>query len=243
MTGDVLLLYTDGLAEARSGGQIFGEDRIAGIIRRDPGQDATHHVQDPARGGPGLRRPSRSPTTWPSWRSGGSERERRGDACPGVTTAASSGTRRAWGRGRRVPDLRQGAGHAPQGRALALQADARRPRRLHGVPDLLAGRVAARSTSEPRVPRRRSPGGSPSPDDVLGSVAHRAVAQFGSAPDWGSGGRGFKSRPPDSDGLGVFEPRGRPRLKRSTSPGCSRRGPWPRWSRSRCPRRPRRSPR
>ena len=40
-TGDVLLLYTDGLAEARSGGQIFGEDRIAGIIRRDPGQDAT----------------------------------------------------------------------------------------------------------------------------------------------------------------------------------------------------------
>jgi serine phosphatase RsbU (regulator of sigma subunit) len=40
-SGDVLLLYTDGLAEARSGGQIFGEDRIAGIIRRDPGQDAT----------------------------------------------------------------------------------------------------------------------------------------------------------------------------------------------------------
>ena len=37
----MLLLYTDGLAEARSGGQIFGEDRIAGIIRRDPGQDAT----------------------------------------------------------------------------------------------------------------------------------------------------------------------------------------------------------
>ncbi len=38
-TGDLLLLYTDGLAEARSGGQLFGEDRIAGIIRRDPGQD------------------------------------------------------------------------------------------------------------------------------------------------------------------------------------------------------------
>ena len=33
--------FTDGLAEARSGGQIFGEDRIASIIRRDPGQDAT----------------------------------------------------------------------------------------------------------------------------------------------------------------------------------------------------------
>jgi phosphoserine phosphatase RsbU/P len=39
--GDLVLLYTDGLAEARSGGQLFGEDRIAGIIKRDPGQDAT----------------------------------------------------------------------------------------------------------------------------------------------------------------------------------------------------------
>jgi phosphoserine phosphatase RsbU/P len=37
--GDLLLMYTDGLAEARSGGQLFGEERIAGIIRRDPGQD------------------------------------------------------------------------------------------------------------------------------------------------------------------------------------------------------------
>jgi serine phosphatase RsbU (regulator of sigma subunit) len=41
MPGDLVLLYTDGLAEARSGGQLFGEDRIAQIIRRDPGQDAT----------------------------------------------------------------------------------------------------------------------------------------------------------------------------------------------------------
>lgn len=37
--GDVLLLYTDGLAEARSGQQLFGEDRVAGFLRRDPGQD------------------------------------------------------------------------------------------------------------------------------------------------------------------------------------------------------------
>jgi sigma-B regulation protein RsbU (phosphoserine phosphatase) len=44
--GDVLLLYTDGLAEARSGGQIFGEDRIAGILRRDPGQDTTILCKD-----------------------------------------------------------------------------------------------------------------------------------------------------------------------------------------------------
>ncbi len=35
--GDLLLLYTDGLAEARSGEQLFGEDRIANILRRDPG--------------------------------------------------------------------------------------------------------------------------------------------------------------------------------------------------------------
>src|SRR4051812_1753124 len=39
--GDLLLLYTDGLAEARSGEQLFGEERIAGILRRDPGQEAT----------------------------------------------------------------------------------------------------------------------------------------------------------------------------------------------------------
>ena len=38
-TGDVLLLYTDGLAEARDGEQLFGEDRVAAILRRDPGQD------------------------------------------------------------------------------------------------------------------------------------------------------------------------------------------------------------
>ena len=37
--GDLLLLYTDGLAEARAGGQLFGEDRIASILRRDPGAD------------------------------------------------------------------------------------------------------------------------------------------------------------------------------------------------------------
>jgi serine phosphatase RsbU (regulator of sigma subunit) len=35
--GDLLLLYTDGLAEARSGEQLFGEDRIANTLRRDPG--------------------------------------------------------------------------------------------------------------------------------------------------------------------------------------------------------------
>ncbi|HWG74379.1 MAG TPA: PP2C family protein-serine/threonine phosphatase [Acidimicrobiales bacterium] len=38
---DVILLYTDGLAEARSGGQLFGEDRIANIIRRDPGRETS----------------------------------------------------------------------------------------------------------------------------------------------------------------------------------------------------------
>ena len=38
-TGDLLLLYTDGLAEARDGEQLFGEERIAGFLRRDPGVD------------------------------------------------------------------------------------------------------------------------------------------------------------------------------------------------------------
>ncbi len=35
--GDLALLYTDGLAEARNGDDFFGEDRIAQAIRRDPG--------------------------------------------------------------------------------------------------------------------------------------------------------------------------------------------------------------
>ena len=35
--GDLLLLYTDGLAEARNGDQLFGEERIANSLRRDPG--------------------------------------------------------------------------------------------------------------------------------------------------------------------------------------------------------------
>jgi sigma-B regulation protein RsbU (phosphoserine phosphatase) len=38
--GDLLLLYTDGLAEARAGGQLFGEERIAAHVRRDPGVGA-----------------------------------------------------------------------------------------------------------------------------------------------------------------------------------------------------------
>jgi sigma-B regulation protein RsbU (phosphoserine phosphatase) len=37
--GDLIVLYTDGLSEARSGGQLFGEERVAHIVRRDPGQD------------------------------------------------------------------------------------------------------------------------------------------------------------------------------------------------------------
>ncbi|HLH47322.1 MAG TPA: PP2C family protein-serine/threonine phosphatase, partial [Acidimicrobiales bacterium] len=40
LVGDLALLYTDGLAEARNGGSLFGEDRIASFVRRDPGQDA-----------------------------------------------------------------------------------------------------------------------------------------------------------------------------------------------------------
>ena len=35
--GDLVVLYTDGLAEARAGAELFGEERIASAIRRDPG--------------------------------------------------------------------------------------------------------------------------------------------------------------------------------------------------------------
>lgn len=37
--GDLVVLYTDGLTEARSSGQLFGEERVAHLVRRDPGQD------------------------------------------------------------------------------------------------------------------------------------------------------------------------------------------------------------
>jgi len=36
-TGDMILMYTDGLAEVRNGEDLFGEDRIAQHIIRDPG--------------------------------------------------------------------------------------------------------------------------------------------------------------------------------------------------------------
>lgn len=39
--GNLLILYTDGLVEARSGAQFFGEERVAQLVRRDPGQDAS----------------------------------------------------------------------------------------------------------------------------------------------------------------------------------------------------------
>lgn len=35
--GDLVVLYTDGLAEARAGAEQFGEERIGAAIRRDPG--------------------------------------------------------------------------------------------------------------------------------------------------------------------------------------------------------------
>jgi serine phosphatase RsbU (regulator of sigma subunit) len=38
-TDDIVLAYTDGLSEVRNGGQLFGEERVANALRRDPGQD------------------------------------------------------------------------------------------------------------------------------------------------------------------------------------------------------------
>lgn len=43
--GDMAVMYTDGLAEARSGGVLFGEDRIGATVRRDPGASPTSLVQ------------------------------------------------------------------------------------------------------------------------------------------------------------------------------------------------------
>ena len=36
-SGDLCVLYTDGLAEARNGDSLFGEDRVAQTVKRDPG--------------------------------------------------------------------------------------------------------------------------------------------------------------------------------------------------------------
>ncbi|HWH34476.1 MAG TPA: PP2C family protein-serine/threonine phosphatase [Acidimicrobiales bacterium] len=38
-SGDLVVMYTDGLAEARNGEQLFGEERIAAHLRRDPDVD------------------------------------------------------------------------------------------------------------------------------------------------------------------------------------------------------------
>ena len=54
-SGDLLLTYTDGLAEARDGEAMFGEERIASFLRRDPGVDPDVLVQDAHRSGPRLR--------------------------------------------------------------------------------------------------------------------------------------------------------------------------------------------
>ena len=40
--GDLLLLYTDGLTEARHGEQLFGEERVAATLRREPGRDPAY---------------------------------------------------------------------------------------------------------------------------------------------------------------------------------------------------------
>ena len=142
-TGDVLLLYTDGLAEARSG----GPDLRRGPHRRHhppgPGPGRHHPVQDPARGGPGLRRRSRSATTWPSSPCGGSEPQAA--AVPWCDDCSKFWNPPSMGPGGECPTC--GKVLAPPRRrgALALQADARGPGRLHGVPDLLAGGVAAQA--------------------------------------------------------------------------------------------------
>jgi hypothetical protein len=39
--GDVMIMYTDGLTEARAGYSLFGEERVGQYLRRDPGQDLT----------------------------------------------------------------------------------------------------------------------------------------------------------------------------------------------------------
>jgi len=44
--GDVMIMYTDGLTEARAGYNLFGEERIGQHLRRDPGQDLNVMCKD-----------------------------------------------------------------------------------------------------------------------------------------------------------------------------------------------------
>ena len=37
---DLCLMYTDGLSEVRNGAELFGEERVANAIKRDPGVSA-----------------------------------------------------------------------------------------------------------------------------------------------------------------------------------------------------------
>ena len=76
----------------------------------------------------------------------------------------------------------------------------RRDRRSRGV---RAGRAATGKEARARAEkaavkgRRRQPGFDPASQIEPASTPTRDVAQPGSAPDWGSGGRGFESRHPD----------------------------------------------
>ena len=44
--GDCLLLYTDGVTEARSGGSFYGEDRLASALEHRRGFIASHLASD-----------------------------------------------------------------------------------------------------------------------------------------------------------------------------------------------------
>jgi len=41
-----MIMYTDGLTEARAGYNLFGEERIGQHLRRDPGQDLNVMCKD-----------------------------------------------------------------------------------------------------------------------------------------------------------------------------------------------------
>ena len=89
------------------------------------------------------------------------------------------------------------AKHWP-GAAAAKARDIQTPRCLEGHSPIYRWSVMAVGRLAPAAASARRPG-CPGPIDAKRSLidsTHRGVAQAGSAPDWGSGGRRFKSGPP-----------------------------------------------
>ena len=110
-TGDMVLMYTDGLAEVRYGDAQFGEDRIAMHLRRDPTVSPDVLCKSLLEAGPRLRRRHHQrrrghPRRPPGLNFAGPPPAGRLDPCPGAEPLRPLLEPRLCNRSRRVPHLR-----------------------------------------------------------------------------------------------------------------------------------------